>query len=110
MRTKTLIALLIAAAAPALASAETATDRQIENAAKSSYNFRVVLDEKVTADSENGVVTLSGSVLERDQKALAEDTVRSLPGVLSVIDNIHVEPEPAVQSDAWIAHATRPRR
>ncbi len=78
-------------------------DSQIEDAAKASYNFRAVLNDHVKAHSDNGVVTLTGRVEDRDQKALAEDTVRNLPGVVSVVDKIKVESEPAEHSDAWIA-------
>jgi hyperosmotically inducible protein len=78
-------------------------DSQIEDAAKASYNFRAVLNDHVKAHADNGVVTLTGRVEDRDQKALAEDTVRNLPGVVSVVDKIKVESEPAEHSDAWIA-------
>jgi osmotically-inducible protein OsmY len=79
------------------------TDRQIEDAANSSYNYRVVLNDSVKASSDNGVVTLTGTVQDHDQKALAEDTARNLPGVISVVDKIDVQSEPAEHSDAWIA-------
>ena len=52
-------------------------------------------------------VTLTGTVQERDQKALAEDTVSNLPGVVSVVDKIKVESEPSEHSDAWIAMKIR---
>jgi hyperosmotically inducible protein len=78
-------------------------DSQIEDAAKASYNFHAVLADHVKAHSDDGVVTLTGRVEDRDQKALAEDTVRNLPGVVSVVDKIRVESEPAEHSDAWIA-------
>jgi osmotically-inducible protein OsmY len=103
MKAKTIIALVVIAAAPAIALAETATDRQIEYAARASYNFHAVLGDRVVASSDEGVVTLTGSVIDRDQKQLAEDTVRNLPGVSSVVDKIEIEPEPAEHSDAWIA-------
>ena len=95
------------AAAPGMLFANTATDRQIEDAAKQSYNYRAVLDGKVSASSSDGVVTLTGTVQERDQRALAEDTVSNLPGVVSVIDQIKVESEPSEHSDAWIAMKIR---
>jgi osmotically-inducible protein OsmY len=90
------------AAAPAVMFANS-QDSQIEDAAKASYNFHAVLMDHVKAHSDNGVVTLTGRVDDRDQKALAEDTVRNLPGVVSVVDKIRVESEPAEHSDAWIA-------
>ena len=82
-------------------------DSQIEDAASASYNFKAVLDGHVKAHSDNGVVTLTGRVEDRDQKALAEDTVSNLPGVVSVINKIKVESEPSEHSDAWIAMKVR---
>jgi hyperosmotically inducible protein len=82
-------------------------DSQIEDAASASYNFKAVLDGHVKAHSDNGVVTLTGRVEDRDQKALAEDTVSNLPGVVSVINKIRVESEPSEHSDAWIAMKVR---
>jgi hyperosmotically inducible protein len=95
------------AAVPGMLFANTATDRQIEDAAKQSYNYRAVLNGKVSASSSDGVVTLTGTVQERDQKTLAEDTVSNLPGVVSVVDKIKVESEPSEHSDAWIAMKIR---
>lgn len=107
MKIPKVIALSLMAAAPGMLFANTATDRQIEDAAKQSYNYRAVLDGKVSASSSDGVVTLTGTVQERDQKALAEDTVSNLPGVVSVVDKIKVESEPSEHSDAWIAMKIR---
>jgi hyperosmotically inducible periplasmic protein len=103
MKIQKALVLSLMAATPGMLLANTATDRQIEDAAKQSYNYRAVLDGKVSASSSDGVVTLTGKVQERDQKALAEDTVSNLPGVVSVIDKIKVESEPSEHSDAWIA-------
>jgi hyperosmotically inducible protein len=103
MKIQKMLALAVLTVAPAMLFAESTSDRQIEDAAKASYNYRAVLDNHVKAKSENGVVTLTGSVQDRDQKALAEDTVSNLPGVVSVINKIRVESEPSEHSDAWIA-------
>jgi osmotically-inducible protein OsmY len=102
MKIQKLLALSLMAAAPVIMFANS-EDSQIEDAAKASYNFHAVLNDHVKAHSDNGVVTLTGRVMDRDQKALAEDTVRNLPGVVSVVDRIRVESEPAEHSDAWIA-------
>jgi hyperosmotically inducible protein len=107
MKIQKVIALSLMAAAPGMLFANTATDRQIEDAAKQSYNYRAVLNGKVSASSSDGVVTLKGTVQDRDQKALAEDTVSNLPGVVSVVDKIKVESEPSEHSDAWIAMKVR---
>jgi hyperosmotically inducible protein len=107
MKIQKMLVMSLMAAAPGMLFANTAADRQIEDAAKQSYNYRAVLDGRVTASSTDGVVTLTGTVQERDQRALAEDTVSNLPGVVSVIDRIKVETEPSEHSDAWIAMKIR---
>jgi len=102
MKLKNLLAIALITAAPVAVFANS-TDSQIEDAAKASYNFRAVLDNHVKVKSDDGVVTLSGTVQDRDQKALAEDTVKNLPGVVTVVNNIKVESEPAEHSDGWLA-------
>jgi osmotically-inducible protein OsmY len=106
MKINKLIALCVATVVPGTLFAAS-TDRQIEDAANSSYNYKAVLNDQVKASADNGVVTLTGTVQDRDQKALAEDTVRNLPGVVSVVDKIDVQSEPAERSDAWIAMKIR---
>lgn len=103
MKTQKLLALAIMAVSPAIMFATSTVDRQIEDAANSSYNYRAVLDKQVKAKAKDGVVTLTGTVQDREQKALAEDTASNLPGVVSVVNNIKVESEPSEHSDAWIA-------
>jgi hyperosmotically inducible protein len=78
-----------------------------EDAAKASYNFHVVLQDRVHVKSEDGVVTLTGTLPDKDEKALAEDTVGNLPGVVRVVNNITIEEEPPARSDAWIATKIR---
>jgi osmotically-inducible protein OsmY len=80
------------------------TDTQIESSFRKSYVFKTYLkDGSITAKSENGAVTLTGTVAEESHKSLAQDTVESLPGVLSV-DNrlIFMGETPAEHSDTWI--------
>ncbi len=96
-------AILAMTAAPVMLLASSATDSQIEDAAKASYNYRTVLEGHVRVSVKDGVVTLRGTVADSDQKTLAEDTVSNLPGVITVVDKIKVESEPAEHSDAWIA-------
>ncbi|HVU18274.1 MAG TPA: BON domain-containing protein [Candidatus Didemnitutus sp.] len=103
MKSEKLLALAVMALSPLMMFADSSVDRQIDDAANSSYNLRAVLDGKVKASTKDGVVTLSGSVQDRDQKRLAEDTVSNLPGVLSVVNDVKVESEPKEHSDAWIA-------
>ncbi len=108
MKLSKLISLLLAVSLPAsLALADHDTDHRIEVAAKGSYNFHVVLQDKVKADADNGIVTLKGTVEDKDQKALAEDTVSDLPGVVRVDNEITVEGGEPEHSDGWIAFKIR---
>ncbi len=101
------LALAAALLAPAGLFANDADDR-IEKSFKDSYTYRTQLkDADVSADSENGVVTLKGKVETSDHKALAEDTVRGLPGVVSVNNELKVKSEPKESSDEWIALKVR---
>lgn len=99
--TRRLVALL--ALWPAALVADPETDAKIKDAALSSYNFRVVLENEVNVEVDDGIVTISGMVLDRDQKALAEDTVRSLPGVVEVLNHLDVNEPGQERSDGWIA-------
>ena len=107
MKFPRLLATALLATAPLLLLADSATDQKIEDAAKSSYNFRAVLNNQVHAKADDGVVTLTGTVQDRDQKALAENTVESLPGVKRVDNRIEVASSSAGPSDGWIALKVR---
>ena len=97
-----LISSLIATSSVAL-FASSSTDSKIEDAAKASYNYRTVLQDKVTVKANDGVVTLTGVVADKDMRSIAEDTVSDLPGVLSVDNQITLDPALKEHSDAWIA-------
>jgi hyperosmotically inducible protein len=103
MKTYTLAALIVAVALPASLNASTNTDRQIEDAAKASYNYRTVLDEKVKVKVEDGIVTLTGKVEDQSDKTLAADTVSDMPGVVRVNNEIEVANTHKEYSDGWIA-------
>lgn len=75
-------------ASPAQASR---TDSRIESAAKNSYVFKTYLkDDSIEVKSDHGVVTLTGSVADEGQKAMAVETVSNLPGVVSVNNELTV--------------------
>jgi osmotically-inducible protein OsmY len=80
------------------------TDSRIESAAAKSYTFKTYLkDDSIKVDSNDGVVTLTGTVADASHKSLAENTVSSLPGVKSVNDQLMISgDQPAEHSDAWI--------
>lgn len=109
MKTNKHIALMMIAIAPVALFGASATDRQIEETAKSSYNYRTVLEDHVKIKAKDGVVTLSGTVQDQDDKALAEDTVQNLPGVTRVNNEIQVKSSYPEHSDGWIALKIRSR-
>ena len=79
-------------------------DNRIESAAKKSYVFQTYLQaDDIKVQSEDGAVTLTGTVSEESHKSLAQETVADLPGVKSVDNMLEVKEEsPAKMSDAWI--------
>lgn len=104
----TVIAIFVAlSAAPSFADSGIPTDAKIEEAAKASYNYKTVLEDHVKISVKNGVVTLTGTVADKDLKTLAEDTVDNIPGVTRVDNQIKVEAPPPVHSDGWIALKVR---
>jgi len=80
------------------------TDNRIESAAAKSYVFKTVLkDDSIKTESEEGIVTLTGTVADASHRSLAENTVASLPGVKSVVNQLAINGEqPAEHSDRWI--------
>lgn len=81
------------------------TDNRIEAAAKKSHVFKTYLrDDSIRTESKNGIVVLSGTVLEESHRMLAENTVENLPGVKGVVNQLTVQGEkPAEHSDGWIS-------
>jgi len=79
-------------------------DNRIESSAKKSYVFKTYLkNDNVKIQSNDGAVTLTGTVSEESHKALAREAVVSLPGVKSVENNLEVKGENADRySDAWL--------
>ena len=79
-------------------------DNRIESSAKNSYVFKTYLKaDDIKVQSEDGAVSLTGTVSEESHKSLAEETVADLPGVKSVDNKLEVKGEsPAPMSDAWI--------
>lgn len=109
MKTKNLLVLLALAVSPFALFASSADDRKIEDAAKASYNYRTVLDNRISVKANDGVVTLTGTVADKDAKALAADTVENLPGVTLVKNEIKIEPAYPEHSDKWMAMKIRGR-
>jgi hyperosmotically inducible protein len=109
MKFKNLSTLFVLIAGPVALLASSSTDNKIEEAAKASYNYRTVLDDHVKVKAHDGVVTLTGTVADREAKVLAADTVENLPGVVSVNNQIKVESSYPEHSDAWMAVKIRSR-
>lgn len=109
MKKQNLSALFLILASPLVMFASPETDRKIEDAAKASYNYRTVLEDNVKVKAKDGVVTLTGTVQDKDDKALAVDTVENLPGVTSVKNEIKIQSAYPEHSDAWIAFKVRSR-
>lgn len=82
----------------------TETDDRIESSAKKSHVFKTYLkDDAIKTQSKNGVVTLTGTVAEASHSSLAQNTVESLPGVVSVDNQLKIkDASPAEHSDGWI--------
>lgn len=109
MRIKNASLLLALIAGPVALFASSSNDRKIEDAAKASYNYRTVLEDHVKVKANDGVVTLTGTVQDNDEKSLAADTVENLPGVTSVKNEIKVESKYPEHSDSWMALKIRSR-
>ena len=110
MKHQKLSALLLALlASPIVVFATHETDRKIEAAAEASYNYRTVLENNVKVKAKDGVVTLTGTVQDKDERALAADTVENLPGVHAVKNEIVVKSAYPEKSDSWIALKIRGR-
>jgi osmotically-inducible protein OsmY len=107
MKSTCLLTLIMSAGALLVTSASVRaadTDSRIESSAAKSYVFKTVLkDDSIKTESKDGIVTLTGTVADANHKSLAQDTVASLPGVISVDNELQVSAEqPAEHSDAWI--------
>ncbi len=81
----------------------TATDDIIESAARESYIFKNYLqDDSIVVDSKDGIVTLTGIVVEESHKALAQEIVESIVGVVVVDNQLQIKSDIAQSSDALI--------
>jgi hyperosmotically inducible periplasmic protein len=94
-------AILAVTCAPVWASD---TDAEIEASAENLYVFKTFLKgDDVTVHSEDGVVTLTGTVSDEPRRLLAGETMANLAGVKRVKNELEIEGEiPAEKSDLWI--------
>lgn len=76
-------------------------DRDITLAVESELIYEeAVPSHKIDVSTENGIVTLSGSVDSYHAKLKAEEAAKSVKGVLAVVNNINVKP--IVRTDSQI--------
>ena len=109
MKRKATCFLVFAVAAAAMFVSSTPlrasdADDRIESSFEKTYVYQTYLKgDAVKADAEDGVVTLTGTVIEESHKALAEETAANLPGVTRVDNKLATKAEAAAEStDAWI--------
>jgi hyperosmotically inducible periplasmic protein len=101
------ISLIVAAAALFMLSMPVQAsqmDDRIVAAARQSYVFKTFLqDDDIKIESRDGVVTLTGVVADNLNKALVQETVAGLPGVISVDNRLEIKgAPPSANSDAWV--------
>jgi osmotically-inducible protein OsmY len=85
------------------------TDGRIELYAKKSYIFKTFLKgDHIKVNSDDGVVTLTGTVSEDSHRAMAEETLLNMEGVKSVDNKLSAKsPHLAPYSDAWISERVK---
>lgn len=102
---KGLIAITVAVLMVSVFVYASETDERIESSVQKSYVFKTYLkDDSIKTQSREGVVTLTGVVAEESHKALARETVASLPGVKRVDNQLEVKAESVDENaDRWIS-------
>ena len=101
---KVFLAVLFGVVFTAVTVRASEMDDRIQSSAKDSYVFRTYLkDDSIKTMSNDGMVTLTGTVSEESHKSLAQDTVGNLPGVKSVDNQLVIAgQQPPENSDGWI--------
>lgn len=80
------------------------TDDVIESASKESYFFKNYLQhDNIVVESKDGIVTLKGFVAEENHKALAQEIVESIVGVVTVDNQLQIKEEIPENSDILIS-------
>jgi hyperosmotically inducible periplasmic protein len=112
MKTRYSLALMAAAIVLLLVSIPvqaSTLDDLIRTSAENSYVFKTYLQgDDIKIRSEDGVVSLTGTVSEESHRSLAQETVAGLPGVISVDNRLEVKSgHPAEKSDAWLSEKVK---
>jgi hyperosmotically inducible protein len=102
---KVLVAVTVVVLLSSISARASEMDTRIESSAKQSYVFKTYLkDDAIKTQSKDGVVTLTGTVIEESHKSLAQETVASLPGVKSVDNQLEIKGDRVEEnSDGWIS-------
>jgi osmotically-inducible protein OsmY len=82
-------------------------DRDAEHAARTSFNFALILEGRVQVSVENGVATLTGIAHDRDLRSFAADTAYGIAGITGVNNRVIVDTSIMEYSDPWIAMKLR---
>jgi osmotically-inducible protein OsmY len=106
------LAFMAAAAAMFVSTASVRasdSDDKIESSFKKTYVYKTYLnDDSVKIAAKDGDVKLTGTVAEESHKALAENTVVSLPGVTHVDNQLMTTNEAAAaNADMWIVRKVK---
>jgi osmotically-inducible protein OsmY len=106
-----MVLLAVAAVLPAFNVPARASelDRRIESDARQLYVFKIYLaGDDIKIESRDGVVTLTGLIAEYFHRALAEVTIKDIPGVTGVDNRLEVKgSSPTANSDAWLLNEVK---
>ena len=100
------VVALLGASVPLRASE---MDDRIQSSARNSYIFATYLNgDDIKIQSQDGIVTLTGTVSEESHKSMAQETIAGLPGVQSVDNRLEVKgAPPSANSDAWLSEKVK---
>jgi len=112
MKTRYSAALMVAAVVLVVTSnpvQASTLDDLIRTSAENSYVFKTYLkDDDIKIQSEDGVVSLTGTVSEESHRSLAQETVAGFPGVISVDNRLEVKGgRPAEKEDVWLSEKVK---
>ena len=84
-------------------------DDSVDLLFKKTYVYKTYLkDDSLKTETKNGAVILTGTVAEESHKVLAQETVASLPGVISVDNQLQTKAEAASENaDTWIGRKVK---
>jgi len=80
------------------------SDKDVDAAFKNTYVYKTYLkDDTIKTSTQEGVVTLTGTVADQASKTLAQDTMENISGVKRVDNQLQTQAEnEAENADKWI--------